>query len=127
MILFKFMKMTKNTYFNKNKHHDYKVKYFGTDETIRHLFENDDEECNIYKINQQHQSFSGKILLPLDEYLEKIRPKLTELITKIMRLNSMLILFLHLKQTLMMSLMCLLKMKTQWNCIQLILMKYLVS
>ena len=68
------LKGLKNTYFNKNKYHDYKVKYLGTDETIRYLFEDDGEDYNIYKINQQYQSFSNKILLLLDEYLEKTRP-----------------------------------------------------
>ena len=43
-----------NTYFNKNKYHDYKAKYLGTDETIIYLFENPDEDYNMYKINQQY-------------------------------------------------------------------------
>ena len=67
------LKGLKNTYFNRNKYYDYKVKYFGTTETIRYLFKDDDEDYNIYKINQQYQSFSNKTLLPLDEYLERIR------------------------------------------------------
>ena len=46
------------------------------------MLEDDDEDYNIYIINQQYQSFSGKILLPLDEYLEKIRPELIKLMTK---------------------------------------------
>ena len=46
------------------------------------MFENDDEDYNTYEINQQYQSFSGKTLLPLDEYLEKISPELIKLITK---------------------------------------------
>ena len=52
-------------------------------ETIRYLFENGDEDHDLYLINnQQHQSFSDKNLLTLNEYLERIRPKLTELMTK---------------------------------------------
>ena len=35
----------------------------------------------IYKINQQYQSFSNKTLLPLNEYLKKIRPELIKLLT----------------------------------------------
>ena len=46
------------------------------------MFEDDDEDYNIYKIGQQYQSFSSKILLPLDEYLEKIRPELIDLMTE---------------------------------------------
>ena len=76
------LKGLKNTYFNKNKYHDYKVEYFGTDETIRYLFESDGEDYNIYKINQEYHSFSGKTLLPLDEYLKRIRPELIKLMTK---------------------------------------------
>ena len=37
------LKGLKNTYFNKNKYHDYKAKYLGIDEAIRYLFENDGE------------------------------------------------------------------------------------
>ena len=43
------------------------------------MFEEDDEDYNIYKINQQYQSFYGQALLPLDEYLEKIRRELIKL------------------------------------------------
>ena len=46
------------------------------------MFENDDKDYNIYKINQQYQSFSRKTLLPFDEYLEKIRPELIKLMIK---------------------------------------------
>ena len=46
------------------------------------MFENDGEDYNIYKISQQYQSFSGKVLLPLDEYLEKIRRELIKLMIK---------------------------------------------
>ena len=46
------------------------------------MFEEDDEDYNIYKINKQYQSFYGKALLPLDEYLEKIRRELIKLMIK---------------------------------------------
>ena len=46
------------------------------------MFENDDEDYNIYKINQKYQSFSEKTLLPLDDYLEKIRPEFIKLMIK---------------------------------------------
>ena len=46
------------------------------------MFEDEVENYSKYKINQQHQSFSGKTLLPLDEYLEKIRLQLIKLRTK---------------------------------------------
>ena len=46
------------------------------------MLEDDDEDYNICKINQQCQSFSGKTLLSLDEYLEKIRPELIKLMIK---------------------------------------------
>ena len=75
------LKNLKNTYFNRNKYYDYRVKYFVTDETIKYLFEDGDEDYNIYKINQQYQSFSNKTLLPLNEYLKKIRPELIRLLT----------------------------------------------
>ena len=73
----------KNTYFDRNKYNGYRTKYLGTDETIKYLFEDDDEDYNIYKINQQYLSFSKETLLPLDEYLEKIRPGLINLMTKV--------------------------------------------
>ena len=76
------LKGLKNNYFNKYKYHDHKVKYLGTDETIRYLFEHDDEDYNIYKVNEQYQSFSNKILLLLNKYIEKIRPELIKLMTK---------------------------------------------
>ena len=76
------LKNLKNTYFDRNKYHGYRAKYLGTDETIKYLFEDDDEDYNIYKINQQYQSFSNKTLLPLDEYLEKISPGLINLMIK---------------------------------------------
>ena len=41
---------------------------------------NDDEGYNLYPTNhQQYQSFSGKTLLPLNEYLEKVRPELIKI------------------------------------------------
>ena len=46
------------------------------------MFEKDDEDYNIYKTNQQYQSFSNKTLLPLHKYLEKIRPELIKLMIK---------------------------------------------
>ena len=74
------LKNLKNTYFDRNKYHSHRAKYFGTDETIKYLFEDDEEGYNIFEINQQYQSFSNKTLLPLDEYLKKIRPGLINLI-----------------------------------------------
>ena len=65
------LKNLKNTYYDINKYHGYRVKYLGTDETIKYLFEDDKEDYNIYEINQQYQSFSNKTLLPLDEYFKK--------------------------------------------------------
>ena len=48
-------------------------------ETTKCLFDNNDEDYDLYPINiQQYQSFSDKILLPFNEYLEKSRPKLIE-------------------------------------------------
>ena len=76
------LKNLKNTYFDRNKYHGYRAKYLGTDETIKYLFEDYEKDYNIYEINQQYQSFSNKTLLPLDEYLKKIRPGLINLITK---------------------------------------------
>ena len=46
------------------------------------MFEDDEEDYNIYEINQQYQSFSNKTLLPFDEYLKEISPGLLNLITK---------------------------------------------
>ena len=46
------------------------------------MFENPNEDYSIYKIDQQYQSFSSRILFSLDEYLEKIRLELTELMTE---------------------------------------------
>ena len=46
------------------------------------MFEDDEEDYNIYEINKQYQSFSNKTLLPLGEYLKKNRPGLINLITK---------------------------------------------
>ena len=52
------LKSLKISYFDKNKYHEYRAKYVGTDETIRYL------------------------LKDYDEYLEKIMPELINLITK---------------------------------------------
>ena len=68
------LKNLKYTYFDRDKYHDYRAKYLGTDETIKYLFQSPNEDYSIYKIGQQYLSFFSKILLPLDEYLEKIRP-----------------------------------------------------
>ena len=72
----------KNTYLERNKYHGYRAKYLGTDETVKYLFEEDEENYNIYEINQQYQSFSNKTLLPLNEYFKKSRSGLINLITK---------------------------------------------
>ena len=72
------LKSFKNSYFGKNKYHEYRAKYLDTDETTRYLFQDDEddddddddddyEDYKIYKTNQQYQSFSNKTLLPLDE------------------------------------------------------------
>ena len=43
--------------------------------------DDDDEDYNLYSTKyQQHESFSVKIFLPLNEYLEKIRPELIKII-----------------------------------------------
>ena len=46
------------------------------------MFENNNEDYKLYKINQQYQSFSNETLLPLNGYLEKIRRELTKLMIK---------------------------------------------
>ena len=46
------------------------------------LEDDDDEDYKICEINQQYQSFSNETLLPLDEYLKKIRSELINLITR---------------------------------------------
>ena len=67
-------------YIKKNKYHDHNVKYHGI-ETIKYLFKDNDEDYNFYLINnQQYQSLPNKTLLTLNEYLEKIRSKLIQLI-----------------------------------------------
>ena len=66
------LKNLKNTYFDRNKYHGYRAEYLGTDETIKYLFKDDEEDYNIYEINQQYQSFSNKSLLALDEYFKKL-------------------------------------------------------
>ena len=49
------LKNLKNTYFDRNEHHGYMAKYLGTDETINCLFDDDEEDYNIYETNQQYQ------------------------------------------------------------------------
>ena len=46
------------------------------------MFENNNEDYKLCKINQQYQSFSNETLLPLNGYLEKIRRELTKLMIK---------------------------------------------
>ena len=63
----------KNGYLKQNQYQDKNIEYHGI-ETIRHLFNDDGEDYNLYPTNyQQYQSFSGKTFLPLNEYLEKVR------------------------------------------------------
>ena len=70
----------KKHYIKQNQYYDQNIKYHGI-ETIKYLFENNEEDYNLYLINnQQCQSFSDKTLLKLDKYLEKIRLNLTKLI-----------------------------------------------
>ena len=38
------LKNLKNTYFDRNKYHGYRAKYLGTDETIKYLFKDDEED-----------------------------------------------------------------------------------
>ena len=66
-------------YVKKNKYHDKNIKYHGI-ETIRYLFEDYDEDFNLYY--QQYQSFSNKNLLPLNKYLQKIRSELIKIMNK---------------------------------------------
>ena len=67
------------SFVKKNKYHDHNIKYQRI-ETITYLFENDDEDYSFYPINhQQYQSFSSKVLLTLNEYLDKIRSEFTKL------------------------------------------------
>ena len=40
------LKRLKISYFDRSKYHDHRVKYLGTDETIKYLFEDDDEDYN---------------------------------------------------------------------------------
>ena len=70
----------KKHYLKQNKYHDHNIKYHGI-ETIKYLFNDEDEDYNLYLIdNQQYQSFFGKILLKFNEHLEKIRPELIKII-----------------------------------------------
>ena len=63
---------------------------------MKELHKTLNENYKIYMINQQYQSFSTSILLPLDEYLEKIRPGLIYLMIKNheVELNASLVFFL---------------------------------
>ena len=50
------------------------VSNIGGIESIKYLFNDEDENYGLYLINnQQYQSFSGKILLAPNEYLKKIK------------------------------------------------------
>ena len=52
------------------------------------MFDDNDENYDLHLVNnKQYQSFSGKIVLPFNEYLEKIRPKLTELMSDCCKVN----------------------------------------
>ena len=43
-------------------------------ETVRYLFDDNDEDYELHLINnKQYQSFSDKTLLPFNEYLERIK------------------------------------------------------
>ena len=69
----------KKSYLKDNKHHDHNTKYWGF-ETIRYLFDDENENYELYLINhQQYQIALGKILLAPNECLEKIRSDLIEL------------------------------------------------
>ena len=46
------------------------------------MLEKFNEDYSIYKIGQKYQSFSNKILLPLDEFLQKITSELIDLMTE---------------------------------------------
>ena len=71
----------KKHYIKKNKY-DKNIKYLWI-ETIKYMFENNDKDYNLYLTNyQQYQSFSSKTLLTPNEYLKKIRPELTKLISE---------------------------------------------
>ena len=44
------------------------------------MLNDEDEDYNLYPTNhQQYQQFSGKALLPLNEYLGKVRPELIKI------------------------------------------------
>ena len=76
-----YLKCLKNGCFKQNQYQDKNIKYHGI-EAIKYLFDDeDDEDYNLYPIkDQQYQSFSGRILLLLNEYLEKIRAELVKII-----------------------------------------------
>ena len=114
-----YLNSLKNGYLKQNQYQDKNIKYNGI-ETISFLFNDDDEDYNLYLTNyQQYKSFSGKILLQLNEYLEKFKPELIKIskncnisvdaVFKSIKNSNDIILYK-------------LKVKTQ-----LILMKYLVS
>ena len=70
----------KNGYSKENQYQAKNVKYRGV-ETIKYLFNDEDEDYSIYLIkNQQYQSFSDKMFLPINEYLGKIRPAMIKII-----------------------------------------------
>ena len=60
-----YLNSLKNGYAKQNQYQDKNIKYHGI-ETIRYLFNDDDEDYNLHPTNyQQYQSFSGKTLLRL--------------------------------------------------------------
>ena len=62
---------SKKHYLKQNQYHDHNTKYWGI-ETIKYLFD-EDEDYRLYLINyQQYQSSFGKILLAPNECLEKM-------------------------------------------------------
>ena len=63
-----------NSYAGKNK--------CNVIETIRYMFDDNDEDYDLHPINnKQCQSFSDKNLFPFNEYLERVRPKLVTLMS----------------------------------------------
>ena len=74
-----YLNSLKNGYLKQNQYQDKNIKYHGI-EIISYLFNDDDEDYNLYPTNyQQYQSFSCKTLLPLNEYLEKVRSELIKI------------------------------------------------
>ena len=115
------LKNLKNTYFDRNKYHGYRAKYLGTDETIKYLFEDVEEDYNMYEINQVFSHFLTRLFLPLDEYFKKIRSGLIKLMTKNHEVELNVNLVFRSKKILIMSLLYSLHQN------QLILMKHLIS